>query len=228
MACYLINKPFQIYFKRGRFLHPTLPAVGIAQRINSYFWPDLTRNFAHNEIIVNRFSSRAAKLYSSGLANHVAIEQLFSDICKWGGVITPSAAGHVIATNINWAAHQLPTYPATMNSAWTKLYATFFPNDFVIYDSRVATAIISIAEQTLTKNEIQQFQANYRAIGQINGRGGTRPRNFQQDWPNAYRSWDAQLDANKLCKNVLNSLNRLANSSHSLRELEAILFMEGY
>ena len=61
---------------------------------------------------------------------------------------------------------------------------------------------------------------------------GTRPRGLRsRGWPNAYGSWNAQLEANSLCleiRNCLNDLKEDGRSTWTLREVEAVLFMEGY
>ncbi|NWD73716.1 hypothetical protein HX890_06225 [Pseudomonas gingeri] len=153
---------------------------------------------------------------------------MFASICQWGGVRLPTQDADAVVANLHRAAQRNAQQPAAMNSAWTKLYAMFYPDDFVIYDSRVATALVAIAETVLEDAELQGFKAQYPSLGVIAGRGGTRPRATRAVWRNAYLSWPAQLDANRLVAVIVQVLNARSGLTYSARQLEAVLFMEGY
>ena len=62
----------------------------------------------------------------------------------------------------------------------------FYPDDFVIYDSRVATALVAIAEAVFDDVELDSFKTQYPNLGLIAGRGGSRPRATRTVWRNAY------------------------------------------
>jgi hypothetical protein len=171
---------------------------------------------------------RARDLLSNLQGGAEQVLTLFGDICAWGGVQLPTDDAQVVVDNLIRAQSQSRRTPAAMNSAWTKLYAIFYPGDFIIYDSRVATAMIAIAEQCMIDAELVTFKNSYPNLGNVAGRGGSRPRTTSTFWRNAYTSWPAQLDANELAKKVLSQLNRRLSKTYSLRQLEAVLFMEGY
>lgn len=227
-AHYLAQQPFQIYDRRRRALHPAQPVQGFAQRLTSYFWPSPSVSYLATEATLNGFIARARALDANLAANGAAVLVLFRDICDWGGVKLPTQDAALVVRNIDEARKHSAASPAAMNSAWTKLYAIFFPDLYVIYDSRVATALVGIAEAVLDDSELDGFKQQYPALGTVAGRGGSRPRATRAYWKNAYTAWNAQLDANALSAKILAALNQQQGSTHSLRELEAVLFMEGY
>ena len=68
-------------------------------------------------------------------------------------------------------------------------------------------------------------------LGTYGGIGGTKPRGTRGKWPSAYGNVDSQLQANTLCKNIVTCLNEKAEDNKTdwnLREVEAVLFMDGY
>jgi len=225
---YLEAKPFQIFDRRRKNLHPSPAVTGLNERLASYYWPDPKVGYKDTEQTLSGFIDRAQEYTSDPDGKSVSIIQLFSDICQWGGVRLPTDDPQILKTNLRLAAQQTRDKPAAMNSAWTKLYSIFYPDDFVIYDSRVATALISIAEDTMEESDLSSFRKSYPDLGIVAGRGGTRPRGTRLQWRNAYTSWSAQLDANRLVKKIASILNKRSGENYNLRQLEAILFMEGY
>lgn len=226
-ADYLAQVPFQIFDRRRRALHPAQPVEGFAARLGSYFWPSPSVDYLATATTLNAFIGRARALSANLAGNAAAVLALFQDICDWGGVKLPTQDAAVVVHNLGEARKHKSSSPAAMNSAWTKLYAIFYPDDFVIFDSRVATALVSIAEAVLDDGELAGFKQQYPAVGTVAGRGGSRPRATRSYWKNAYTSWQAQLDANLLSKRILSALNG-EDGKYTLRELEAVLFMEGY
>ncbi|UVJ43905.1 hypothetical protein NVV94_25880 [Pseudomonas sp. LS1212] len=228
LACFLEQEPFQIFDRKRRSHHPQQPVVGFDARLSSYFWPNPSVSYAATDLLLQGFMGRARDLQGDLHANAAQVLTLFADICAWGGVQLPTDDAQVVVDNLIRAESRSRKTPASINSAWTKLYAIFYPDDFVIYDSRVATAMVAIAEQCMSDSELDTFKNSYPHLGKIAGRGGSRPRATATFWRNAYTSWPAQLDANELAKKVLSQLNRRLNKTYSLRQLEAVLFMEGY
>jgi len=97
----------------------------------------------------------------------------------------------------------------------------------------VATAIISISEDIYRRDKLNKFREIFPSLGHMDNaaQSGTRPRGRRSWWPNAYKKWPAQLEANKLCigiRNILNDDSIDGRNDWSLREVEAVLFMEGY
>ncbi|UXY51875.1 hypothetical protein [Pseudomonas tohonis] len=226
-AHYLEQVPFQIFDRRRRALHPVQPVQGFVNRLGSYFWPSPSIDYLATTATLNGFIDRARALSIDLGGNAPKVLALFQDICDWGGVRLPTQDADWVVHNLIDARKHSASSPAAMNSAWTKLYAIFYPDDFVIFDSRVATALIAIAERVLDDNELSAFKQCYPALGKVSGRGGSRPRATRSYWKHASASWQAQLDANLLSKRILSALNG-EDGKYTLRELEAVLFMEGY
>jgi len=163
--------------------------------------------------------------------------RIYNAIRAWGN---PRGASYTAATLLNRLSALWKTGTiADVDSTLTKLYALARPNDFVIYDSRVAAAILTVAEDIFRKRTsargfvetVSRFQSAYPRLGHYPGPGGTRPRGYRARWPHAYRVVGAQLDANDLCGRIMARLNVLkedGRKSWTLREVEAVLFMEGY
>lgn len=227
-ACYLEQEPFQIYDRRRRQVHPAQAAVGLDARLSSYFWPSPAVTFVATEQVLQTFIEQARLLSPNLAGNADAVLALFAAICQWGGVRLPTQDAEEVVANLQRAAQRDAEKPAAMNSAWTKLYAMFYPEEFVIYDSRVATALVAIAEAVFENDELATFKAQYPNLGVIDGRGGSRPRATRAAWRNAYLSWAAQLDANRLVAAMVQALNARSGLTYSTRQVEAVLFMEGY
>jgi hypothetical protein len=230
------QQPYQRYFRKQRCLHPQHPANGWEERLNAYFWPRLQDSWSRNETklaeFVTTFSS--IKLKAPAASDKRTLENLFRDICRWGGVKYPKISRDRLMTTAQQTLNcirsgdipdELP-----LNSAWTKLYAIAKPNDFVIYDSRVAAAITSILDPYRPRLLRSSAFKRYKDLGYINGRGGSRPRALVHHWDNGYQNWRAQIAANELCASVVKILNRerRKKTTWNLREVEAVLFMEGY
>ncbi|ROM33631.1 hypothetical protein BK648_22855 [Pseudomonas poae] len=227
-AFYLEHEPFQIYDRRRRKVHPAHPAQGLEARLSSYFWPSPEVDFAATEKRLQSFIAKAQELKHNLVGKADEVLALFTAICQWGGVRLPTQEADAVVVNLQRAADRNAQKPAAMNSAWTKLYAMFCPDDFVIHDSRVATALVAIAEAVFNDDELDSFKVQYPNLGLIAGRGGSRPRATRTIWRNAYMSWPAQLDANRLVASIVQALNARSGLTYSARQLEAVLFMEGY
>ncbi|MGY3322104.1 MULTISPECIES: hypothetical protein [Pseudomonas] len=227
-AFYLKHEPFQIYDRRRRKVYPAQAAQGLDARLSSYFWPSPGVSFVATEQVLQGFIAQARVLSLDLAGNADAVLALFASICQWGGVRLPTRDADAVVANLQRAANRNAQNPAAMNSAWTKLYAMFYPDDFVIYDSRVATALVGIAEAVFVDAELDSFKAHYPNLGLIAGRGGSRPRATRTVWRNAYMSWPAQLDANRLVASIARSLSTRSGLAYNVRQLEAVLFMEGY
>lgn len=243
---YIRNKPFRIMLNsRGKkvkreWFPASGPAMGWLQRLNSYEWDskDWVKNSAIiNSIIINICAIKSMTTPNAERCSEVA----YNKIIKWGNPKGKKLPGKTVYKLLNdvWSGKI-----TTVDSTITKLYAFAEPDNFVIYDSRVATAIVSIAEdifrmRSVKKNNkntavdtVSEFREVFNRLGTYKGAGGTRDRGVRyKKWPKAYKKVDAQLQANELCKairDVLNNNEEDDKSDWTLREVEAVLFMEGY
>ena len=239
--------PYQRFFRKQSANYPTHPAVGWGARLDAYFWPTPSQDWSISKILVGTFCRRGAAIFGASwdptntTCQKLLIE-LFEDICAWGNVLLPesdmaSLAHEIHATLPSIRSDHMPTQ-ARVNSAWTKLYAVILPDVCVIYDTRVAASLTSILDPHMIRLAGTQLYAPFNALGHLNNaaRGGTRPRQLTHSWPNGYMKWPAQIGANRLCRAVRDRLNsktgptyqKADNTPWTLREVEAVLFMDGY
>jgi hypothetical protein len=241
IARYLAEAPFQAYCRRKP--HGPL-RYGLGERLDAYFWPAPERDWAATCPVISNLSAKvqgAIRRLQQAIGDEEAATDLlksFKETCVWGGVRLPESDPHVLAREVlsvyEALTHgQRPTSDCRLNSAWTKLYALALPDTCVIYDSRVASALTSILDPAMDR-----FRAKV-GLGTIPGRGGSRPRPLKWPWPSGYQRWTSQIAANRLCVELRDEINRqskvdgayrkLGDSTlWTLREVEAVLFMEGY
>ena len=237
----LAQRPYQAYFKKQKCWYPESEAVGWEARLDAYFWPTRKQTWSLNKIKFTAFCNRFGVLdknWDVGTdTTKTGLLSLFRDVCIWGNVKLPEENPDILVNEVNEAlryidAGQIPQN-CRMNSAWTKLYAVARPDSFIIYDSRVATAIVSLLDPYMQRLDGAPAFEPYRELGYVNGRGGTRPRTLRWEWKNGYQRWEAQYAANQLCNAIVERLNeaypkKAQGNAWSLREVESVLFMEGY
>lgn len=240
VADYLHLVPYQRLFKKQNRTHPLKPANGLTERLHAYFWPDMSVNWASTQKELNHFVTEFRDIELNKNSDQCAarLMRLFEQICKWGGVKVPEISPsdlklHVFAALDSLDAGAIPNGEMRINSAYTKLYAIARPDTFVIFDSRVAAALTSIIDLHYQAVTNLPEWSNYEDLGFVNGRGGSRPRLLNNPWKNGYQKWSAQDAANRLCMDILKHVNSQPeryglDKQLTLRELEAILFMEGY
>jgi hypothetical protein len=95
-----------------------------------------------------------------------------------------------------------------MNSGWTKVaaFATVHLEEMesgrpqVIWDSRVATAVISRLDRVVPQDA--QLADLFPGLGTVLGRGGTRPRGLSRKWPSGYGTWRGQVAGSKIVRDI--------------------------
>ena len=238
----IAQRPYQYYFKRQRRLHPAESVVGWEARLDAYFWPSLERTWERNVPLLQRFveTFETLQIGRPGMGTEVnrsRLLDLFTEICLWGGVKLPEDNCRILYDEVSLALEQLDRgelpRECRINSAWTKLYAIARPATCVIFDSRVAASLTSILDHYMDRLSGSALYEPYEALGYVNGRGGSRPRSLNYEWRNGYKRWDSQCAANRLCMEVVGRLNERVvkterDRSWTLREVEAVLFMDGY
>lgn len=236
---YLRHKPYRMLRTTPSGLHWD-PAIvtGWWNRVNAYHWRKA--NWTTTKAGIASFETRLVALKANAAipTAPATAKGIYDDIKKWGNPRGSNYSDSQILALLTplWTGKTIIAVDSTL----TKLYAFAEPNHYVIYDSRVAAAILTIAEDifrpksigTKVDDTVHQFQTYYPHLGLYNGTGGTRQRGYRsRKWPVAYGVVDAQYDANDLCKRIRDRLNALSEdgrTSWTLREVEAVLFMEGY
>jgi len=170
-----------------------------------------------------RASLEARKLGSSSIIIRMSAIRKLAGEAADNGLLAPELAAGI----------------ARVKSVKSTGIRTGFPDTCVIYDSRVAAALTSILDPAMCLISDSPEWQEYSRLGTISGRGGSRPRNVSWRWPIGYGTWASQMAANLLCRKAVEQLNRqpIARSDYhkfgdctpwTLREVEAVLFMEGY
>lgn len=244
---YIAQQPFQAYYRRKPV---ESPKHGWGARLDAYFWPSRERNWSATCFRVSDISSRIQRAIEKVEAcadDTAAADELlaaFKCTCAWGSVKLPESDPGRLAMQVLCAVHALsegwePPPSCRLNSAWTKLYAFAFPDACVVYDSRVAATLTSILDPAMESISGSARWQPFLRLGTIPGRGGSRPRDVSWKWPIGYRTWAGQMAASLLCRKVVEELNMQSKARldcrtfgdgtpWTLREVEAVLFMEGY
>lgn len=248
------KSPFQSQYRR-RVMN-IFPITGWDHRLNAYFWPNPSVNYAttHGKLqdMLNRAQELAGELQANEHWNdskQTDAVQLANDIFVWGGV--PQIPNTVTAENVQAvfvdALNGNADSTALMNSGWTKVaaFATAHLEDIsgkplVIWDSRVAASIISRLDRLIGETGNQPISI-FPNIGTIPGRGGSRPRKPNLVWPNGYQKWKTQISGSELVREMRDILNDLENKyprmplptenscgAWTTRGVEMVLFMDGY
>lgn len=241
---YLSEKPFRTLKVRSNSLrwHPSSGSVsGWHNRILAYEWK--SSDWKATDQKVSKFISDLAKLRNEYLRIgrnefEKQSEKIYQRIKKWGNPRGTDRNGAFVAERL---IELWESQPTRVDSTLTKLYAFAKPEEYVIYDSRVAAAIVFIAEDIYRYCQINDkreetvnrfFHSCFPFLGIFPGAGGTRPRGTRwAGWPASDRSMEAQLDANRLCSAIVRNLNECKEDNlpeWNLRMVEAVLFMEGY
>lgn len=211
-------------------------ALGWIQRLNAYEWGG--HDWAATEIIIGDFIRDLRAL--RGTRSPGDAGSIYERIRLWGNPrgIKRSGAETLVFLEPLWRNGTILDVDSTL----TKLYAFADPDNYVIYDSRVAAAMLTIAEDIFRIKNIDDaivdfvklFHDQFEHLGLYNASAGTRPRGYRwPDWENAYGIVEAQYDANTLCKLIVDVLNEPKSPESkepawTLREVEAVLFMAGY
>ena len=242
---YIREKPYRIFIGRGvrgNWYPRDGSVTGWNNRLQAYQWKGA--NWASTLERVDVFINNLCMIRNERLKvprhdlNERA-ETIYNNIREWGNPRGVSRQGSFVMARLGklWGDGRVTQVDSTL----TKLYAFADPDNYVIYDSRVAAAIVSIAEDIFryrTVNGRRQetvnrvFHPSFPALGAFPGAGGTRPRASRwAGWPDSDRNVTAQYDANRLCLAMVHHLNDRKEDGRadwSLREVEAVLFMEGY
>jgi hypothetical protein len=236
-------------------------SLGWHERLKNYEWPhgvgfvEASRRVA---AITTLFRELSFKLRNGkGLSSQEGLElqKAALAVFKWGGVTrgaskqNPSVevVSSVVRSALKWQRENA----APMDSGWTKVAA--FSTDWleelggtpqVIYDSRVANAMIRNVETLYSQEEVEWLRILqpilHRHLRRIQGRGGTRNQPYTMNWKSGFGRWDAQYFVSSLVRMMRDVLNENKNRYDSMpmpdgscrnwttRGVEMVLFMDGY
>jgi len=227
------------------------PIRGWPARLHGYFWPAPAHGYAHVTAGLEKLLAEAEVLalaaphcWDAPLQKRAV--SFAQAVFAWGSVPQDEetvTAAYILQVFLA-ALENNPLASAPMNSGWTKVAAfatahlerTGLPH--VIWDSRVATAIIHRIEQTLAEDVDPASVAP--AIGTVPGRGGSRPRPLKLRWRGGYQRWDTQVAGSALVRRMRDVLNDPSfgypamplpdggTGPWTTRGVEMVLFMDGY
>ncbi len=236
------------------------PVTGWPSRLREYFWD--ARGYAETcsylKPIAEEAMCLARRLEDVGEWSETEggqAVQLAQKVFTWGGR-SPDEVTAEAVRKVFWNALQdeLVHDGAPMGSGWSKV-AAFATNHLeaeerrdpqAIWDSRVSTAIVSRLDRMLIAAGAREVPLEFRDIGPANvGQGGTRPRDFELRWCNAYAKWRCQFAGSnfvRAMRDILNGCPRPASDDSyppmplpdgtsapwTVRGVEMVLFMDGY
>lgn len=245
---FLRESPFRVRMKNGRgfeWYPKEGPAVGWSARLEAYRWGQSDWISTKKELnkFINTLEALENDYKKDQKKSDVLIQRaisIYNEIANWGGTRRGKQEDNSQA--LDRLVDLWDGNIKQVDSTLTKLYALSRPDEFVIYDSRVAAAILRIAEYMYPVryegncfvDSVEEFHKAFRNLGKFNaGRGGTRVKEIFRwsGWPGSYGMCNAQTDANRLCHLIVQELNQskeCKRENWTLREVEAVLFMEGY
>jgi hypothetical protein len=231
---------------------PCGPVIqGWPARLQAYFWPSPAQGYQQvsadlDALLVEAKALAMAIAHGWNMAQQQRAVALAVRIFEWGGVKQDpdTVTAESVQRVFEGALANNPASKALMNSGWTKVaaFATAHLESGgepqVIWDSRVATSIVTRLDQLFSKDVLPSDEVP--GIGTVPGRGGTRPRPRSHKWQVGYQRWDAQIAGSALVRqmrDVLNDPSRAypkmplpagADGLWTTRGVEMVLFMDGY
>lgn len=232
------TEPYQPRYRGHTFDEPV---TGWTQRLQGYFWPKPDANLEANHTRLAPLLGRAAELAATAgrwtAAERERAEAFAQDVFRWGGVPQRPFPPDTVELVFQSALQGQALDGALMNSGWTKVAAfatAHLPDDrqLAIWDSRVAHALIRRMDALLAASGHQAVPTYLAAIGRVPGRGGSRNAiDYTLRWPDGYRCWDSVFAGSALVREIRDELNRraeYAGKPWTARQVEMVLFMDGY
>ncbi|WP_175031987.1 hypothetical protein [Burkholderia lata] len=226
------------------------PVSGWRARLYAYFWPHPATGYAETSAVLAPMLDTARQLadsvgkWSEG-QKRLAVE-FAAGVFVWGGVSQRQAyewqqVEAVFASAIEGRVRD----GARMNSGWTKVaaFATAHlepEHGLVIWDSRVAHSLIRRIDRILLNQGYREVPAQFGRIGRVPGRGGSRTQRNPYaltGWRSGYQKWSSVYAGSALVRAIRDELNNRERRSATgdsgwqpwtLREVEMVLFMDGY
>lgn len=226
------------------------PVTGWRARLDAYFWPHPATGYSETSATLAPMLDTARQLADSRRdwtedQRKLAVE-FAESVFLWGGVSQQQAYDwqHVEAVFAS-AIEGRERNGARMNSGWTKVaaFATAHlepERGLVIWDSRVAHSLIRRIDRILLNQGYREVPTQFGRIGLVPGRGGSRTQRNPyalKGWRSGYQKWSSVYAGSALVRAIRDELNNRERRSAAdnagwqpwtLREVEMVLFMDGY
>ncbi len=221
-------------------------------RLDGYFWPRPGVDRHATKVALDPLIGLIQPLAHTARLGTPWDARQRADACRaanlifhWGRVpqrpetITPENIRAVILA----AVRDDRNSSAPMNSGWTKVAALATAqsdNPHVIWDSRVSNSIVRRLDNWFHECGITRIPTSVDKIGIVTGQGGTRRELTRHlDWPIAYGRWSSQVAASEFVRRVCAEVNTGVcpdtnepwsdmRDLWTVREIEMVLFMDGY
>ena len=213
-------EPFQPRFRRRTHGEEV---TGWPARLKSYFWPSPKLDYAGTYTKMSPWYREVGELSEKLRSGRRWSRQDRSLACKltlnmlrWGRMRKSRDFCPKIVENVFRQALGLDyEFPTPMNSGWSKVaaLATAYLEGrtdqapHVIWDSRVSTSLLWRLDRMLAETNNHEPKDLFPAIGAVIGRGGSRPRQLQLKWSNAYGSWTSQFAGSELVREIRDILS---------------------
>ena len=213
--------PFQPIYRKKQYGRPV---QGWQARLQVYFWPDPSTDYAVTSRLIKPWFHRAGELSNVLLERGAWTEAQRAEgtalawtMLEWGRVTRQGEFCPPTVERVFRKALGLPVPGhVPMNGGWTKVaaLATAFLEDgptgepHVIWDSRVSTSLAHRLERLMLAAGLSQPKSMFPNIRPVMGRGGTRPRTRRLKWAHAYQRWSSQIRGSELVREVRDELNR--------------------
>jgi hypothetical protein len=228
--------PFQAMYRKK----PVGASVlGWEARLQAYFWPKPRDGLAATTerlaslLVAGQKLAEARRPWDAGTREQAVA--FAKEVFDWGRVRQQKLEWSQVDQVVRAALFGERLDTAPMNSGWTKVAAFLTAHlessgqSQAIWDSRVSWSLVRRLDRLLIASGHNRVPDWLRGIGRVPGRGGTRTDvKTILDWPDAYQRWSSHLAASQFVREVRNELNKHGKKSWTLREVEMVLFMDGY
>lgn len=231
------EEPYQPMYQRQNVGEPV---SSWHDRLLQFFWPKPRIGYAAYGFLTDSLLYRARLLAKTVEDNRQwTVEEQFlavkiaNEIFNLFGVpqreVSTDNVRLVVQAALSADAGTKAQTKAKMNSGWTWLAAFASAHreadakalPLAGLNSRVAASLLSRLDFLLTEAGLTEVGKRFANIGTIPGYGGTRPRPLTLRWPEAYRSWAAQIAVSELVRQIRDLLNdeRKADGSRRYRAM---------
>ncbi len=230
------------------------------ERLQSFFWPKPRTGYAE-------FSVAATPMtyYSSVLASRVesATEwtqtekeyavRVANEIFNLMGMPQREVSHENVRAVFKAALAEDEKATAKMNCGWSYLAAFATAHlerkkdrlPQAGWNSRVSASVVTRLDFLFSEAGVVELEGRFPGIGLTPGWGGTRPREYDLNWPSGYRDWTSHLAGSRLIRSIRDILNAETDVKGRLkyrpmpllggdrgpwtcRGVELVLFGDGY
>jgi len=256
-----IHETTSVYAPRRARGNHRVESRGWQERLSNYEWPYRTKFVEASkevEALADDLGELAQKIDRDCGLSHAeghSLQQATRTVFEWGGVTRGASKQNpsveTIASVIRNALAWKRVAGAPMDAGWTKVaaFSTHWLEGSdrtpqIIYDSRVANALIRNVERLSTGERkdwlFECLPWLRQRLRTVPGRGGTRNKPYQLSWKSGYGRWEAQYFGSLLVSLMRDALNSEPDrygrmptpdereDTWTMRGVEMVLFMDGY